>query len=93
MSHFSEHADSVRVDFFKASGKWYTTIAMKWTGPFEGSLRKSFAISLRDALRMSDEMLRFSGLTAICLDPYHEHSHPQSMLVNDVLEASESENY
>jgi len=29
---FTEDETVVRVDFFKESGKWYVTEAVKWTG-------------------------------------------------------------
>ncbi len=61
MSHYSEDPSMVRVDFFKESGKWYCTEAVKWTGKTgwvhdpsksDGSvMRAEFAKSLRDHLR------------------------------------------
>ena len=32
---YSEDETMVRVDFFKPSGKWYTTEAVKWTGAWK----------------------------------------------------------
>lgn len=62
----------VRVDFFKESGKWYCTEAVKWTGGYrECCIHSAFIESLRDHL--GD---RLEGMDAICLEPYHENSHP-----------------
>lgn len=67
----------VRVDFFKPSGKWYTTEAVKWTGAYHsknGLIHDAFAQSLRDHLGN-----RLNDMDAVCLEPYHEHSHPISI--------------
>jgi hypothetical protein len=70
--HYSIHPDHVRVDFFKPSGKWYTTEEVPWTGDYaEGLIHEEFAKSLRDHLGS-----RLSDMDAVCLDPYHIHSHP-----------------
>jgi hypothetical protein len=72
---YSADDEMVRVDFFKPSGKWYTTEAVEWTGDWKGeggmSIHEAFAKSLRDHL--GD---RLSEMDAICLEPYHEFSHP-----------------
>jgi hypothetical protein len=66
----------VRVDFFKPSGKWYTTEAVKWTGFYnEGSLiHNEFAFSLRNHFKHSPHSLE--DMDAICLEPYHQNAHP-----------------
>jgi hypothetical protein len=94
MSHYSDDSSRVRVDFFKPSGKWYTTESVKWTGPYKGTdektgkitlIHEAFAISLRD--HFANTMLpgldrwRLEEMTAVCLEPYHEHSHPLMMPV------------
>ena len=63
----------VRVDFFRPSGKWYATEAVKWTGGCraEHSIREAFEQSLRDSVGT-----RYSGMTAVCSEPYHELAHP-----------------
>jgi len=74
---YSEEDDIVRVDFFKESGKWYTTEAVKWTGEYEGqrqSIHNAFRKSLIDHFK--ENPLRLSEMDAICLQPYHEHAHP-----------------
>jgi len=73
---YTEDEDMIRVDFFKSSGKWYCTEAVKWTGSYfvkNGDLiHEAFAKSLREHLKDG----RLKEMTAICLEPYHEHAHP-----------------
>jgi hypothetical protein len=73
MMGYSEDEAMVRVDFFKPSGKWYTTEAIKWTGAWkDGTLiHDEFAKSLRDGLGN-----RLKEMDAICLEPYHQNEHP-----------------
>ena len=68
---FSINPEMVRVDFFKPSGKWYTTEAVKWTGGYEGMIYEQFAVGLRNHLGE-----RLSDMVAICLEPYHKYAHP-----------------
>jgi hypothetical protein len=90
MGNYSNDADSVRVDFFKESGKWYCTEAVKWAGPYHGTdeasgkitlIHDSFAHALAEHLGRQ-EPWRLEDMTAVCLEPYHEHSHPLMMRVN-----------
>lgn len=72
---YSGDEDMVRVDFFRASGKWYTTEEMKWTGGYSDcSIFCAFAQSLRDAFGQ-----RYTEMDAVCLHPYHDHEHPIQM--------------
>ena len=75
--NYSADDRMVRVDFWKASGKWYTTEAILWTGAWgkDVLIHKAFARSLCDAL--GD---RLSDMRATCLEPYHKHSHPISLI-------------
>ena len=76
MTNYSQDADSVRVDFFRPSGKWYTTEAVLWTGKFNsGEIHSEFKKSLREHLGG-----RLGGMLAVCLHPYHQHEHP--LMVN-----------
>lgn len=97
MSHYSDNPASVRVDFFKPSGKWYCTEAIIWTGAYRDSqLHAEFARSLGDHLQKGSPPhllrvpsprfgeLRLSDMLAVCLHPYHERSHPITMLVNEI---------
>ncbi len=76
---YSSDDDMVRVDFFRSTGKWYTTEGVKWTGEYSLGKNKqlihaAFAQSLRDHFK--DRPDRLSSMNAICLEPYHEASHP-----------------
>lgn len=68
----------VRVDFFRESGKWYTTEEMKWD---------RWSMKLADgSTELVDETFErclnqefgdsFRGMIAICLEPYHENAFP-----------------
>lgn len=77
MSNYSNDPAMVRVDFWKPSGKWYTTEAVKWTAPWKGSevlIHDGFKKSLKDHFKNDPE--RLSDMDATCLEPYHEYSHP-----------------
>ena len=78
MSNYSENPESCRVDFFKESGKWYTTEAVLFEGPWKGSSDNLIYDAFKEALRkhFKDQPNRLKGMIAICLNPYHEHSHP-----------------
>jgi len=112
MGNYSTDAASVRVDFFKPSGKWYTTEAVVWTR-YHGTDHDGKITLLDDAFRealaehlqkhsiksgrcqhcgRSDESVngatycekapsRLRGMTAVCLDPYHEQSVPLLVVV------------
>lgn len=74
---YIEDPAMIRVDFFKESGKWYTTEAVKWTGDWkkeDQSIHAAFAQSLRNHFK--EKPLRLSDMDAICLHPYHELEHP-----------------
>ena len=77
---YHEDDSMVRVDFFKPSGKWYTTEAVRWTGSYDGEIHVAFERSL---LKHFGGEVRMSGMTAICLEPYHKHAHPISLIVNE----------
>jgi len=75
--HYSNDPSMVRVDFFKPSGKWYTTEAVRWTGEWRGDkqlIHDAFIQSLRD--HFMEVPRRLSNMDAVCLEPYHENSHP-----------------
>ena len=68
---YSAEDDMVRVDFFKPSGKWYVTEQVKWTGGYSDILiYRAFQLSLENA------KLGYAGMTAVCLEPYHENAFP-----------------
>lgn len=72
MNHYSNNPGKVRVDFFKSSGKWYATEVMRWLFWHKDTLiHDAFALSLRQQFKG-----HYQGMTAVCLEPYHEHAHP-----------------
>lgn len=76
--NFSENPSSVRIDFFKPSGKWYMTEALDmrdfWTaGP--GNAMPSDAVY--NALARTERGQRLlEQFVIVCLEPYHEHGYP-----------------
>lgn len=94
---FTTEGRMVRVDFFKPSGKWYTTEAVRWTGDYDkGLIHQEFAKSLFDHLKERETQpglqheshrvfsLRLMEMTAVCLEPYHQYAHPLMLAVSDV---------
>jgi hypothetical protein len=71
--HYSKESNHCRIDFFKPSGKWYTTEEVV----FARDYYKHYDIhmSLRQALRLLFKR-KFVGMTVVCLEPYHQNSHP-----------------
>jgi len=77
---YTEDDRMVRVDFFRQSGKWYTTVALKWDrysgkdedGRIVELFHETFDRCLKEQfydLYVRDRMI------AVCLEPYHEYSH------------------
>ncbi len=63
----------VQVNFFKECGKWYTTEAIEWKD-YEHStklIHDLFREYLDDPVKG-----RYTGMWAVCLEPYHIHSYP-----------------
>jgi len=71
MSNYSDDPEMVRVDFFKPIGKWYATESIRFIR-YKGLIQDAF----RDSLDIHLENKRYNGMTAVCLNPYHEHSYP-----------------
>lgn len=82
--NYTDDARSVRVDFFKENGKWYTTEAVRWhPDMYCGSpIHEAFKKTLEQHLKYGDG-LRLEGMWAVCLEPYHEHAYPLMMKVGD----------
>jgi hypothetical protein len=87
---YSEDAHMVRVDFFKSSGKWYVTEAIKWLQYNARETPDSKIVSIYDAFKNSlmealysdlTKKVRLAAMTAVCLDPYYEHACPVLMKV------------
>lgn len=69
MSNYTTDESMVRVDFFKPSGKWYTSEELKWIG-YHGCIQDEFKESLKQFKGM------FSGMTVVCLLPYNKCAYP-----------------
>ena len=68
---FSTDVEQVRVDVFRPSGKWSATVALRFD-TYKDEL-------IHDVLErcMREQYPEYaSGYILVCLDPYHEHSHP-----------------
>jgi hypothetical protein len=89
---YSDDDTMIRVDFFKPSGKWYTTEAIKWDGPCLGREQENQKINLlydvfmevlKKHLQQDQEenKIRLAGMTAVCLKPYFEHELPLLMKI------------
>jgi hypothetical protein len=74
---FSINNSNVEVNIFRATGSWYTTLELRWD---RFSSEKDDTIELihetfRRCLR--EQYPEFCCDTiAVCLEPYHEYSHP-----------------
>ena len=83
MSNYSDDPTMVRVDFFRPSGKWYTTEAVKWVGGWSknvciwGAYKKALIAHFKDIPRLDD-------MVAVCLEPYHEYGFPLMMKVSEI---------
>lgn len=77
MSNYSDEPSSIRVDFFRESGKWYTTEAVFMDGPFDdGDLYRIFIEAVVKHCQEPNGTIRLEGMWAVCLDPYHRLEHP-----------------
>lgn len=83
MSNYTSDERSCRVDFWKESGKWYTTEAVIFSDSefnskdIHGSFKKALKEHFNGNVRMED-------MRATCLEPYHAYSHPISLIVRDL---------
>lgn len=94
---YTDDPSMVRVDFFKPSGKWYTTKAVKWVHHGDkGLIIEEFADSLYRHLSHGEDDpaiqagqrppgMRMSDMVAVCLEPYSLHSHPQMLRIERVI--------
>ncbi len=73
---YSDNEKMVRVDFFKVNDaggfKWAHTEAMEWVDYNSDDIKLTF----HESIRKIRHPLRLAGLVAVCLEPYHQHSHP-----------------
>lgn len=77
--NYTENPGMCRVDYFKPSGKWYSTEALDFAPHYDHSP----VDALLRAIASRPEPTRFSGMTAVCLEPYTEHQFPVMVQVDD----------
>lgn len=82
--NYSNDETMVRVDFWKPSGKWYATEALKWDR-FQTENKDGVELIHDTFKRIVREQLKghYQGMTATCLQPCHEHSHPLMIIVSE----------
>jgi hypothetical protein len=85
MSYYSNDPASCRVDFFKTSGKWYTTEAVDFDGTYEMISLDAFAFALVRHLTEPDGKVRLEEMTAVCLDPHVKHPYPLMIPVAEAV--------
>ena len=72
MSNYSASPNDCRVDFFKPSGKWYSTESIEFhSNDYHSHPSDALKIALLKHLNG-----RMSGMTAVCLHPYVENQFP-----------------
>lgn len=72
MSYFSSNPSHCRVDFFKPSGKWYTTEVLDLEEYYDASIPVD---AVKEALQ-NHLGGRMRGMWAVVLDPYLRMSFP-----------------
>ena len=81
MTNYAETSNSCRVDFFKPSGKWYATEAVLFSEKKWSKANCIYSV-FEEALKICIGN-RYSGMTAVCLHPYHELEHPLSIILSE----------
>lgn len=90
---YSTEENMVRVDFFKESGKWYATEAIDFLGGSEDPDKayneehpmNVFQRALVHHLKYDDGTLRYAGMRAVCLEPYHDMALPLMTTIPDTV--------
>ena len=77
MTNYSDNPGSVRVDYFKPSGKWYMTEAIKMSDYFykEIDIHRAVASAL-DASRPDRNAGWWKQFTVVVNEPYHKNAYP-----------------
>ena len=83
MSNFTDNEKSCRVDIFKESGKWYTTIAVEFENWLAQNKDGSYNIIHDEFKKALYKVIgnSYKSMWAVCLEPYHELSHPLMMKI------------
>ena len=79
MSNYSNDPADCRVDFWKPSGKWYDTETLRWDDAGWGKEPEPIHTQMRRLLK-EQFGCRCHGMRVTCLEPYHEFSHPISVV-------------
>ena len=82
---YSANDGMVRVDFFRPSGRWYTTEAVDMSAHYHDPTCLN-AVEAAVVQHLSkhpnkDGGLRLAGMIAVCLEPHHHHAYPISFTV------------
>lgn len=72
MGNYSENESACRVDIFKPSGKWVTTIVVEWNDYTNHRLHDY----LKTIIAQRIDIRNFKGYSAVCLEPYSKYEHP-----------------
>jgi len=75
--NYSLNPNQVRVEIFKKSNKWYTTVELNWDR-YSSKTELGTELIHETFIRCMKEQYAdsYTDMIAICFDPYHEHSHP-----------------
>lgn len=79
MTNYSDNPGMVRVDYFKASGKWYMTEAHDMSDFWDHGLWVGEAVEA--ALRKAGRWL--PHFTIVVLEPYHKNAYPVMFVAQD----------
>lgn len=80
MTHYSDNPASVRVDFYKPSGKWYMTEELMMGLGYEGPIFDALEAALvRTFGEKRAERLRKQFIIVV-QEPYHANAYPLMLL-------------
>lgn len=83
--NYSDNPGHCRVDFFMASGRWYTTEVIDMSGLYnEKSLYRAVALAINKQITTDTGHIRMAGMVAIVLEPYHVNAFPIMLKVDDI---------
>ncbi len=87
MGHYTELANSCRVDFFRELGKWYATeVVLFLSADYDSDIFGAYYRALYKILVDEESNdIRYSGMWAVCLEPYHGHEHPLMVRVPESI--------
>lgn len=93
---YSSSESRVRVDIFKSSGKWYSTASVDMNLSYKGLIHDCVLEACENEFKNPNgqwgltvsprDWLRNNGGYLVCIEPYHEHSHPVMITDNHIKE-------